>query len=131
MWMLDTNICSYILKNRPVSVREKLKACDIVTISSIVYAELRYGIALSPKQQQASRQAQLDQLLSLLNIIDWNPLAAEHYADIRAVLKMQGNIIGNMDLLIAAHARSLSAILVTNNIREFERVDGLQVENWV
>jgi len=130
MLMLDTNICSYILKNRPPQVRDKLKTAINPTISSIVYAELCFGIRLSAPHLQKPRRQQLRQFTDLLEIIDWNQVAARHYADIRATLKQRGAIIGNMDLLIAAHARSLDCVLVTNNAREFQRVEGLKIENW-
>nr|VFJ57274.1 MAG: tRNA(fMet)-specific endonuclease VapC [Candidatus Kentron sp. FW]VFJ60501.1 MAG: tRNA(fMet)-specific endonuclease VapC [Candidatus Kentron sp. FW] len=130
MFMLDTNICSYILKDRPSGLRHRLKACPSPVISSMVYAELRYGIALGAPHLQKARYQQLQLFTGLLEIIDWDSAAAEHYGDIRAALKRQGAIIGNMDLLIAAHARSLGCVLVSNNIREFQRVEGLRLENW-
>jgi len=129
--MLDTNICSYILKARPPELREKLKTTADLTISSVVYAELCYGIELSPLPLQVPRRQQLQQFINLLIVIDWDNCAAEHYAQIRAELKKQGTPIGNMDLLIAAHARSLERVLVTNNLSEFKQVSGLRVENWV
>jgi tRNA(fMet)-specific endonuclease VapC len=131
MVMLDTNICSYILKARPPTLRDKLKTTPNLTISVVVYAELCYGIELSPPHLRAPRYEQLQQFVSLLEILDWNKVAAAHYAQIRTVLKKQGTPIGNMDLLIAAHARSLNSLLITNNLNEFKRVGGLRVENWV
>ncbi len=131
MLMLDTDISSYILKNRPPRLRAKLKASTNPAISSVVYAELCYGIELSVPHLQVPRREQLLQFVSLLEIIDWSSAAAEHYAQIRTSLKRQGTPIGNMDLLIAAHARSLDCVLVTNNVNEFDRVEGLKVENWV
>ncbi|MEM9161583.1 MAG: type II toxin-antitoxin system VapC family toxin [Cyanobacteria bacterium P01_F01_bin.4] len=130
MAMLDTNICIYILKNHPAHLRDKLKAAETLSISAVVYAELCVGVELSPAHLQTPRREQLQQFINLLEIAGWDSLAAEHYASIRADLKQKGMPIGNMDLLIAAHARSLDQVLVTNNAREFERVDGLQLENW-
>nr|VFK25943.1 MAG: tRNA(fMet)-specific endonuclease VapC [Candidatus Kentron sp. MB]VFK33799.1 MAG: tRNA(fMet)-specific endonuclease VapC [Candidatus Kentron sp. MB]VFK76389.1 MAG: tRNA(fMet)-specific endonuclease VapC [Candidatus Kentron sp. MB] len=131
MIMLDTNICSYILRNRPPGLRDKLKASVTPAISCVVYAELCYGVELGASHLQKERYQQLRQFTDLLKIIDWSGTAAEHYANIRVALKRQGTPIGNMDLLIAAHARSLDCVLVTNNIGEFKRVDNLKVENWV
>lgn len=131
MVMLDTSICVHILRYRPSALRNRLVATDSPLISSVVYAELCYGIQLSPAQLQAPRWEQLQQFVELLTVIDWDGAAAEHYGRIRAVLRQQGTLIGNMDLLIAAHARSLDCLLITNNEREFRRVDGLRVENWL
>ena len=99
------------------------QATSIITLS-----ELLYGTKLSSKPKK-SREA-LDAFILHLAVLDWGKDAAEHYADIRADLKKRGQLIGSNDLLIAAHARSLKAILVTNNVREFARVKGLKVENW-
>lgn len=131
MVMLDTNICIHILKNSPDYVRERLKSADQVSISTVVYAELSFGIKWSPERLQGARQERLTQFISLLNVISWDDAAADHYADIRAVLQREGNVSGNMDMLIAAHARSLKETLVSNNLREFERVEGLRLDNWV
>jgi tRNA(fMet)-specific endonuclease VapC len=131
MVMLDTNICIYILKNSPPSVKERLKAERKVSISAVVYAELCFGIERSEKPLQAKREEQLAQFVSLLEVVPWDEAAASHYGNIRADLQCQGTPIGNMDMLIAAHARSLNETLVSNNLREFERVAGLRLENWV
>lgn len=131
MVMLDTNICIHILKDSPPHIRERLKSASQVSISTIVYAELSFGIKWSPERLQGERQDRLAQFISLLNVVSWDDIAAAHYADIRAVLQREGNVIGNMDMLIAAHARSLKKTLVSNNLREFERVEGLKLDNWV
>lgn len=131
MIMLDTNICIYVLKKHPPSVLEKFEQVSELHISSIVYAELWTGIENSPKKLKAARTEQLEYFLSFLAVESWNETAARAYADIHAHLKQKGLMIGNMDLLIAAHAKSLGATLVTNNVREFERVPGLIVENWL
>jgi tRNA(fMet)-specific endonuclease VapC len=130
MVMLDTNICVYILKHRSPYLRDQLNAATDPAISTVVYAELCYGIELSPPHLQRPRREQLQQFINLLEVKDWTPQAAEHYAKIRAVLKQRGTPIGNMDLLIAAHARSLDCVLVSNNVREFQRVEGLLIQNW-
>ncbi len=131
MVMLDTNICVYILKNSPPGVKARLNAERQVSISAVVYAELCFGIEQSEAHLQAKRKEQLAQFVSLLNVTPWNEVAAMHYGNIRAILQCQGLPIGNMDMLIAAHARSLNETLVSNNLREFEQVAGLRLENWV
>ena len=99
-------------------------------ISSIVYSELWLGIENSPAKLQNQRKEQLIQFLSLLTTHKWDESAGEEYARLYVKLKRKGMMIGNMDLLIASHAKSLGATLVTNNTKEFERVEGLQLENW-
>ncbi|MBF0264820.1 MAG: type II toxin-antitoxin system VapC family toxin [Gammaproteobacteria bacterium] len=132
MYMLDTNICIYILKNHPEEALDKFRLySDELSISTIVYAELQYGIELSPAKIKQIRLEQLIEFLSLIKIKDWNQSAANKYAKIRKTLKQKGSLIGNMDMLIAAHAISKQAILVTNNIKEFNRVPELKIENWV
>ncbi len=130
MIMLDTNICIYILKEHPEQVLNKFLQNENLHISSVVYAELQYGIELSPNKVRQERFLQLVDFLSLLKIESWDQEAANHYAKIRATLKKQGNTIGNMDMLIAAHALSRGAILITNNTKEFSRILELKLENW-
>ena len=131
MYMLDTNICIYVLKNHSDTLRDKFKATKDLSISSIVYAELCYGIENSKSPKKEQRWQQLDLFTQQLQIESWDVGAAKHYGSIRATLKKQGIPIGNNDLLIAAHARSLNTVLVTNNVREFERVPDLSIENWI
>jgi len=130
-YLLDTNICIYIIKRKPVSVFDRFKNLvpGSVGLSSITLAEMQYGIAKSSKPVQ--NQKALDQFLLPLEIMDFNSAAAIEYGKIRALLEMQGTPIGSMDMLIAAHAKNLGAILVTNNVKEFDRVLDLNVENWV
>lgn len=130
-YLLDTDICSYIMKRSHPNVVDKLKTVSIdrVTVSVITEAELLYGIKLSGAPKRA--RTALDDFLRHVQVIEWTRSAAEHYADIRADLHRKGRLIGANDLMIAAHGRSLDAIVVTNNIREFSRVKGLLVENWV
>ncbi len=131
MYMLDTNICVYILKKRPLYLLEKFKQIEEIHLSVIVYSELCSGVTLSPIHLQAIRQQQLEEFIALTTVHNWDKQAAISYAKIRADLKTKGTPIGNMDMLIAAHALSLEATLVTNNMREFERVPHLKVENWL
>lgn len=129
-YLLDTNICSYILKNRPPSVKtrfDEVGAAHLCT-SSIVLAELYYGAARHPKSVVIRRD--IDDFASRLAIFAWDEKAANHYGAIRAALEKAGTPVGAMDMLIAAHARSMGAVMVTNNLREFERIEGLTVQNW-
>ena len=129
-YLLDTNICIYVIKQRPLRVMEKFRACDVgnIGISSITVSELWYGVAKS--QNQAANSKALRQFLLPLNVVSFDERAAEAYGEIRATLEQAGEPIGGMDLLIAAQAVSLSIPLVTNNEREFTRVPNLIVENW-
>jgi len=130
-FMLDTNMCIYIIKKKPPQVLNRFTALEPsdIGISSITLSELEYGVERSSNRQQ-NREA-LMAFLAPLEIAVYDDLAAHHYGDIRAHLERQGLPIGAMDLLIAAHARSLSTPLLTNNVREFKRIPGLLVENWV
>lgn len=131
MFMLDTNICIYIKKNNPPQVLAKLKSlsAEHVCMSSITYAELFYGAIKS--QQSVKNIEKIIVLKSVIPILPFDESAAEQYGQIRANLENRGLIIGSNDLLIAAHALSQNHILVSNNLREFERVDGLITENWL
>lgn len=130
MYMLDTNICIYILKQHPDKVLKKFQMTNELHISTIVYSELQYGIELSPKKVKQARFNQLLDFLSLLKIDSWDQNAAAYYAKICSALKSQGNTIGNMDMLIAAHAMSTDSILISNNTKEFCRIPELKLENW-
>ena len=130
-YMLDTNICIYIIKHKPESVYTKLKKIqpEDVCISSITYSEFAYGVAKS-EQTDRNRLA-LTLMLSNIDIEAFDAVAAEEYGDIRARLEKAGTPIGSLDMLIAAHAKALGCTLVTINGKEFSRVEGLRVENWV
>lgn len=130
MWLLDTNICIYLIKKHPARVLDRLRALDIaaVGVSSITVAELQYGVAKSARPEQNALA--LARLLAPLEVLPFDDAAAAVYGDIRTDLERAGTPIGSMDLLIAAHARALGRTLVTNNTREFRRVAGLRVENW-
>ena len=131
MYMLDTNICIHVLRRRSDKLRRKFKAIKGLSISSVTYAELCFGIAKGDHALRAERLYQLGLFVSRLQLLTWDRAAAEHYGEIRALLERQGTPIGNNDLLIAAHARSLGAVLVTNNTREFSRVADLTLEDWL
>lgn len=129
--MLDTNICIYIINRRPAAVLKRFQSFRIgdIGISAITLAELEYGVAKS-SQPRRNREA-LGQFVSPLELAPFDPPATVAYGTIRAALEKRGLRIGAMDMLIAAHAVSLHATLVTNNEQEFERVPGLRLENWV
>ena len=129
--MLDTNICIYLIKNKPIEVKEKFNAYEVgeICISSITVSELYYGVYKSQMVEKNLRALAL--FLAPLNIVDYNEKASIEYGKIRATLESTGKVIGSLDMLIAAHAVSLGVILVSNNTKEFERVDGLRLENWV
>ena len=130
LYMLDTNICSYIIRNKPQSIKEKLQEVEqnhTVALSSIVVSELLYGVTKkdSPKLTKIV-SAFIDNFI----IYDYSKVSAQSYANIRTNLEKKGEIIGANDLLIASHALSIGAVLVTNNTREFERVEKLVLEDW-
>jgi tRNA(fMet)-specific endonuclease VapC len=128
--MLDTDISSYVIRQRPESVRTRFRrlASDQLCISVVSEAELLYGV--KAKGSPRTLSSFVADFLRRLTVLDWTRSAAQHYADIRARLERAGTPIGNMDLMIAAHARSVRAVLVTNNEKHFRRVEGLKVENW-
>jgi tRNA(fMet)-specific endonuclease VapC len=129
-YMLDTDISSYIMKRSHDAVLRRLQKVPVggVCISVITKSELLYGVEVSPQRQQ--NQAALGAYLRHVEVLEYPDDAALHYAQIRAALKVSGTMIGANDLFIAAHARCLGFTLVTNNVREFGRVKGLNVENW-
>jgi tRNA(fMet)-specific endonuclease VapC len=130
-FLLDTNICIYIIKRRPLQVLRKFETFKIndLGISSITLAELEFGVYLS-KYPEKNQEA-LNEFLSPLEILPFDDRAAFSYGEIRAFLQQRGLKIGAMDMLIAAQAKSLSIPLVTNNLKEFKRIPGLRLENWV
>jgi tRNA(fMet)-specific endonuclease VapC len=131
-WMLDTNTASYVIRRRPLGVKRHFDAVGHgnLAISVVVLAELLYGAAVHPSRGNEIRRDIRD-FCQRLAVVAWTQGAAGHYASIRAELRRAGTPIGNMDLLIAAHARAEGATLVTNNLKEFRRVDGLALENWL
>ncbi|HEY5210654.1 MAG TPA: PIN domain-containing protein [Stellaceae bacterium] len=128
--MFDTDICSYIVRRSHPIILDRLStmATDDVCISVIVKSELLFGIDMSTRPRREFGAVQ--DLLAQIAVLDFPDAAAAHYAQIRADLTKRGALIGANDLLIAAHARCLGMILVTNNVREFSRVRRLSIENW-
>jgi len=129
-YMLDTDTCSYIMQRSHEAVLKRLSAVPVndVCISVVTKSELLSGVEVSPRRRQD--EAALSAFLNHVEVLDFPDQAAQHYAHIRADLRMLGAMIGANDLFIAAHARSLGLTLVTNNTREFGRVSRLVVENW-
>jgi len=129
-YMLDTNIVIYVIKRRPIEALATFnKHAGHLCISSITLAELLHSVEKSDRPEDNLRQ--VEDFLSRLDVLEYGNKAAEHYGNIRAVLEKQGQTIGVNDLHIAGHARSESLILVTNNVKEFKRVEALRLDNWV
>lgn len=130
MILLDTNICIYIINAKPAAVLQRFRQYRIgeIGVCSVVAAELAYGVAKSGSLR--NRQA-LEMFLAPLTILPFDEPAAWAYGELRAELERKGTTIGSLDMLIAAHALSQQALLVTNNTDEFTRVPGLQLDNWV
>ena len=131
MYMLDTNICIYIIKKRPSTVLTRFKtiSSEDLYLSVMTLAELQYGVDKS--NAKSKNQKILDDFISRLQVLPWEETAVQYYSKIRNDLEAKGTPIGNMDMLIAAHSKSKNYILVTNNVREFERIPDLKVENWI
>ena len=130
-YLLDTNICIYIAKHNPPAVRARFEqlSADALAMSVITLGELQYGAEKS--QARTKALAALQQLQSAIQVMPLTHAVGQHYGQIRSTLERAGQPIGNNDLWIAAHARAEGWVLVTNNEREFCRVEGLAVENWV
>ena len=129
--MLDTNICVYIIKQKPQNVIERFRQFQIseIGVSSITLSELEYGVMKSERQVQ--NKLALAQFIAPLEIHAYDETAAQHYGNIRANLERHGTPIGSLDMLIAAHALSIDSVLITNNESEFKRISNLKIENWV
>ena len=129
-FMLDTNIVIYVIKRKPPEVLGVFNDhAGRMCISAITLSELMHGVAKS--QQVARNRRTVEDFVSRLKVLDYGVKACNHYGDIRADLQSKGEVIGQNDLHIAAHARSESLCLVTNNVKEFARVEGLRVVNWL
>ncbi|MCX7167915.1 MAG: PIN domain-containing protein [Rhodocyclales bacterium] len=130
IYMLDTDTCIFILRRSVPALLSRIQSVPLQeqAISVVTLAELLYGVQESSKKK--TNQAGVDALVRHVAVMEWPARAAAHYAEIRADLKRKGQSIGANDLMIAAHARSEGAIVVTNNVKGFGRVKGLKVENW-
>ncbi len=129
-YMLDTNICIYVLKSHPPKLRERFnRLAEALCISSITLGELHYGAEKSEPRLE-NLQA-ITHFCALLEVLPFSPKAAAHYGQVRAELEHAGRVCGPHDMLIGAHARSEGLIVVANNLREFRRMPGLRTENWL
>ncbi len=129
-YIIDTNVCIYIMNKRPIEVIHKFKQFDVgeICVSTITVSELQYGVAKS-KNRRLNEQ-RVEEFLSPLEILPYDEIATAVYGDIRLELEKSGEPIGPLDLLIAAQALSRNLVLITNNEKEFRRVHNLKVENW-
>ena len=130
-YLLDTNTCIYVIKRSPPQVYKRLRKLRIgeVGISAITFCELQFGVTNSSKPDK--NQLALTEFLAPLEVLDFPSAAAVTFGDVRLRLKRAGTPIGSYDLLIAAHALEQGLTLVTNNLKEFKRVPGLELENWM
>lgn len=129
-YLLDTNLCIRVLRDRPREVRERFNLeADGLCISSIVLMELLHGAAKSARPEH--NRNEVERFAARLEVLAFDEAAAAHAADIRAALERKGQVIGGYDLLIAGHARSRGLAVVTGNLAEFRRIDGLLCEDWL
>jgi tRNA(fMet)-specific endonuclease VapC len=128
--MLHTNICFYVMKNYPQALREKFNSlAEQLCISSVTLGELHYGAEKSTRR--ADNLLPIENFVARLDVMPFRPKAAAHYGQVRAELERAGTPCGPHDMQIGGHARSEGVIVVTNNLREFDRMQGIRVENWV
>lgn len=129
--MLDTNICIALIKRKPKDILDKFSAYQVgdICISSVTLAELRYGVAKS--QFKEKNQAALDEFILPLEVVTFDENAAMVYGNLRAYLEQQGTPIGSLDTMIGAHALSLNLTIITNNTKEFKRIQDLKVVDWL
>lgn len=132
LFMLDTDTCIFLMRGESQTLAAKVQSVPLQqqVMSAVTFAELTYGVQASAPTKRKQNQAVLDSLALHLAVLDWPQDAAKYYAEIRADLKKRGAQLGAADLMIAAHARAMGATIVTNNVKDFGRVKGLQVENW-
>jgi tRNA(fMet)-specific endonuclease VapC len=129
-YMLDTDMCSYIIREHPASVLKRFQtlAMEQLCVSVVTYAELIYGVERSSSRR--INRPVIEDFVRHLDVMDWDTAAADQYGVIRAELEAAGALIGAMDMMIAAHAKSIKAVLVTNNQKHFNKVRGLKIDNW-
>ena len=129
-YMLDTDICIYIIRKKPERVLRRLKRYRVsdIGVSAITLSELEYGVAKSIKPQQ--NKLALTEFLAPIEILPYDDMAAQQYGELRALLETKGTPIGSLDMLIASHALAVKCVLVTNNEVHFRRVPALKIENW-
>jgi tRNA(fMet)-specific endonuclease VapC len=129
-YMLDTDMCSHIIKEHPESVRQRFQtlAMEQLCVSVVTYAELIYGVERSSSKR--INRPIIEDFVRHLDVMNWDTEAADQYGVIRAELEAAGTPIGAMDMMIAAHAKSIKAVLVTNNQKHFTKVKRLKIDNW-
>ena len=129
-YMLDTDMCSYIIKEHPESVRQRFQklAMEQLCVSVVTYAELIYGVERSSSKRV--NRSIIEDFVRHLDVMDWDTGAADQYGMIRTELEVAGTPIGAMDMMIAAHAKSIKAVLATNNQKHFTKIKGLKIDNW-
>jgi tRNA(fMet)-specific endonuclease VapC len=130
IFMLDTDVCSYIIKHRPADLKETFlkHKNDTLCISAVTYAELLYGLEKNPSERL---ERAVTEFVSLVCVIDWGHVAAQKYAKIRHAMTEKGRVIGSLDMQIAAAAISIDAQLVTNNRKHFGHIEGLRIADWI
>jgi len=130
--MLDTDTCIFLMRGASKKLEAMVQSVPLQqqVMSAVTFAELTYGVQASAAAKRKQNQITLDSLALHLAVLDWPQTAAKNYAEIRADLKKRGAQLGAADLMIAAHAIAIDAIVVTNNVKDFGRVKGLEVENW-
>jgi tRNA(fMet)-specific endonuclease VapC len=129
-YMLDTNICIHVIKNRPEGLRERFnRLADQLCISAVTLAEIIYGAEKSARQTENIKV--VEQFAARLDVLPFGERAATHYGQIRADLERADHPIGLHDMMIGGHARSEGLTLVSNNVREFQHIEGLRIDNWV
>lgn len=128
--MLDTHTASYVIKGTAPGIDAQLRELDVmqVCISAVTRAELRFGVRRLPNATRLA--AQVEKFLSGVHTLAWDETAADQFAEVRTDLERRGTPIGIMDTMIAAHAKAINAVLVTNNVKHFRRVKGLAIQNW-
>ena len=132
-YLLDSNICIYAMAGRHPQVLQRMQKAgkQALCVDAIVVSELAFGVAKSDPSFQARNKLQLQKFLGCVTVLEWPSAAMWTYGQIRNMLRVSGQQIGELDLLIGAHALHAGLIVVTNNTREFERIEGLKLENWV
>ena len=132
LFMLNTDTCIFLMRGESPALAARVQSVPLQqqVMSAVTFAELSYGVQVSAAAKRKQNQSVLDSLVLHLAVLDWPQDAAKHYAEIRADLKKRGAQLVAADLMIAGHARAMGAIVVTNNLKDFERVKGLAVENW-
>jgi tRNA(fMet)-specific endonuclease VapC len=131
--MLDTDTCIFLMRGESEKLKSKVQAVPLQqqVMSAVTFAELTYGVQASAVAKRKQNQTVLDSLVLHLAVLDWPSTAATYYSEIRSDLKRRGAQLGAADLMIAAHARAIGAVVVTNNVKDFGRVKGLEIENWM